>query len=1616
MYPKSYVEIFVVTATVGCQPFLTTHFMGRSERRDYWFSYILNYAIQPTNPQRDGLFLIDLIPFPFSMKSLSKILLIDVCIEINQTYVYIKQKQIAMRNTDMHVRISVIRNSLLNFCTFRHIIVMASVNLQEKANFTRLSRLLVDKGTEALRATLDAIHSRGNLPAVLNANKLSLLKLKPRIINNIQWDLLFPPSGSPPDSKKFDVTLLMVLFRNICGLPPPATGWNTMPPSADNSIQANVTRIKLFRNEVYAHATSTQVDNATFENLWQRVSQTLVDLNIPQVEIDDLKGTPLGPEEEIYVNSLKEWYLNEEDCKNMLDEIQSDVKSIKRKLDETDLQQQNDRDTLANLTQMTEGNRCDIQQLRKCQRYDSGETKVSEKHTDSPELLERLAKHNFKSKISRKIKSFHSGTRNWLIKKVESWFTTNEESKLLLISAGPGFGKSVFAAKICNLFGEKGKLAACHFCDFSNSNLNDPMMMLESLASQMCDNIAGFKDELCDQLKRRHKVNNLNDAFQIYLQNPLDDLEVELKLIVIDGLDESASASRSEMVKLIGDHFPDLPNCVKVLLTSRPGLCVQELDQMELDQMEFIEVDTRNKQNQSDLHVYLSVCLPQLANRVSASPRELSIIDTIVEKCEGSFLYAFHVQKELCKRDNLAKMTSDEIVSFLPKGMGSVFQAYFRRLEVELEAVLGKSSKSDLLKVLEMFVSFEIDLPLQFIPRALGVDLDCRETKRILKKVNDAISCLLYVSDDLFTVFHKSVCDWLLGNGYEDHEYTVKIIDGKERLWQVCEQIFTEMKRNVISGCEVKLTEEVTHALEYGHEYLFECKKEGCFHWVVDVIIVHIISTVYPKSTAPLHKAWKEILRTNVAINNQLRHKVSWHLIEVSYAEHHAVETSKPFFYLESVIDHSPKGLFSDDEIKTAQVILDKFPRCVKWSSQGTTSIKPILAQLFPLPISAVGISASKKLVAVAMEDGVISVLSLPELVKLWHCSTQCKSISCCTFAPDDTVLLYGMLEKVLCIAEKKEVPYWSGQVERFKSCAFSPNGNRLATIQVGYDSRAVKLWDVSGQNLVSVLCAGGPLDCCCFTKTGVFVVGNVKNPVNASHCVWSVITYQRVDQRSLSRRNLKKKDGNRRSEICNRCFRPAQKELIPCNGLPALAINRFKSFSLLSHMISMSDRKNASTRIVCGTYNEADCIFYLHNKECLRVIESTHLTTLAVWAVFISDTIMFNFSGQDLEFIDFSTIKDDLWLYSDQGVLAIFSSDAPGESQLSLPRPTSVLWCSFSPDGTRVATVTSDGFLNIWNVNTCVVYQRFSSIDASTSTSAACCWSDKCISVFHVIDKTPNVLVYPCNEEHNITTTQILPVALSQVVNEFLHFSGILDFCEGHVSFDCGRIEPVKVIDVRKVDDPKILDLPGIRPNTSIAISTDAFFVLGAESKYILWKMCEGQTSVYEKFVEFGCDPFSSLPWSFRPILSECCFSNDSKFAIVSSVIFAQRNFFVIDTNTGICKTGSIGIDELPTIVPAPTRVFCNGTAIILVTQNVIEIFELKNWKRLEKSFQRHITKDLVTSSKLSPKGNVLVVPDIAGGVKFFRLDIPESHLQCQENPDRIFHFSGVVGNLIIF
>ena len=196
---------------------------------------------------------------------------------------------------------------------------------QEDTNYARLCRLLVDVGCIVLRDTFDIIHPPASLHVVLSSpsvfSTLQSLRKK-RVLNPLQWGKLFPAVASSVSSANFDVTLLMVLLRNICGLSPPvSTGsWGMLPPDSDNSTVANIVRIKWYRNDVYGHATNTSVDDATFNVLWQKISSAVLALGSGYgAVISRLKTECMDPAAEAhYQQLLSDWKRDDDVIKQML--------------------------------------------------------------------------------------------------------------------------------------------------------------------------------------------------------------------------------------------------------------------------------------------------------------------------------------------------------------------------------------------------------------------------------------------------------------------------------------------------------------------------------------------------------------------------------------------------------------------------------------------------------------------------------------------------------------------------------------------------------------------------------------------------------------------------------------------------------------------------------------------------------------------------------------------------------------------------------------------------------------------------------------------------------------------------------------------------------------------------------------------------------------------------------------------------------------------------------------------------------------------------------------------------------------------------------------------------
>jgi hypothetical protein len=139
----------------------------------------------------------------------------------------------------------------------------------------------------------------------------------------------------------------------------------------------------------------------------------------------------------------------------------------------------------------------------------------------------------------------------------------------MILTASPGAAKSVLSAKVCELYKQRGELAGYHFCDFRNSDSRSPHIILQSLASQMCDNLVGFRDKLTEVLRREHSRESLSDAFRVLSNNPLHALDRrEPVLNVVDALDESKTDDKSEFLELISEEFTELPEWIKIFITT----------------------------------------------------------------------------------------------------------------------------------------------------------------------------------------------------------------------------------------------------------------------------------------------------------------------------------------------------------------------------------------------------------------------------------------------------------------------------------------------------------------------------------------------------------------------------------------------------------------------------------------------------------------------------------------------------------------------------------------------------------------------------------------------------------------------------------------------------------------------------------------------------------------------------------------------------------------------------------------------------------------------------------------------------------------------------------------
>ena len=746
----------------------------------------------------------------------------------------------------------------------------------EKTNGAKLIGLLINGGTFALKKTFDHYHPPNCLVQDLNANYSILQNLfSEKILDGHQWDKLFPPSGVAPDSNTFDITLLFLLLTTICGLRAPRSGWHNKPNPRNKSLEANIARIKFYRNKL-SHITTTGVDTGEFSSLWEEISAPLLALGLDQGEIDKLKQAKSG--EENYLQGLRDWVDSDEKVKSQLKNLSQRVEKIQKTMEEVQQTQTKMQLTVGEVRETQVDNHKTLQEIQQSQsqtnltveeihlknteeqgKRQDGLDKVLEnvqqthsktvdfgartqeqfnvltedikevkktvdafkegrdKETDD-KVLRNLVKSEFRGDIDYYVQRFQAGTREWVFDRVQNWLDDrSSQNRVMVITGNAGMGKSVISAMICKRMQETGRLSGSHFCQYNNVRYCKPQLMIQSLACQLSYVLPEYKQALVEQLSRNlgTDLNNMGveELFALIFKEPLSAVGDPGRnmLMVIDGLDESEYQGRNELLDVIADQFCKLPSWIRFVVTTRPALNIAE----KLKHLKPVEIKSSDEQNLEDVRVF---CLKRLELVVKRENVGV-FVQKLVSKSEGLMLYAHFLLLSIT--ENASILHEGDLVGSLPSGISSVYHSYFKRLERELLDELDVKEEH-FLNLLSAITASREPLPVGFVSKVLVQSTNSPLTRRKVLRILDSVSVLLPIRDECLHVIHKSVKDWLTDvSCYGEHEFIVDESEGHRILAALCIDELENVKRKGVHYERFSATER--YALYHGvHHMLHE--------------------------------------------------------------------------------------------------------------------------------------------------------------------------------------------------------------------------------------------------------------------------------------------------------------------------------------------------------------------------------------------------------------------------------------------------------------------------------------------------------------------------------------------------------------------------------------------------------------------------------------------------------------------------------------------------------------------------------------------------------------------------------------------------------------------------
>jgi hypothetical protein len=359
---------------------------------------------------------------------------------------------------------------------------------------------------------------------------------------------------------------------------------------------------------------------------------------------------------------------------------------------------------------------------------------------DLQKLRDILDPRSFEARIVEKTTDFCG--RQWLFDAVQDWLD-NATSRMFWLKGSPGVGKSAFAAKLTHQ--TRSAVIGFFMCDFQGRK--DPeeaaREAILTLAFQIASRLPDYRLKLLNEMQlNRDKIDrrSADDLFEFLITEPLNRSgkipESTRLFLVIDGLDEAGhSDGGNALAELLAKHAERLPEWLGVLVTSRPEPYLEQL----LKTLSGTSVDGQNAQNRQDLADWVEQRLPET---LQGEDRQ-QVIESVLEKCGGTFLYVSLVEKD--KTLNLADPKN------LPDKLDGFFKQTFSRYFPGPEHY-GKKAEP----FLRLMAAAPGAMPAEMGRRILGWS-----QRELMLNVIEPMGSLLQKRDGGLVFFHASLADWL---------------------------------------------------------------------------------------------------------------------------------------------------------------------------------------------------------------------------------------------------------------------------------------------------------------------------------------------------------------------------------------------------------------------------------------------------------------------------------------------------------------------------------------------------------------------------------------------------------------------------------------------------------------------------------------------------------------------------------------------------------------------------------------------------------------------------------------------------------------------------------------